>query len=55
MASHQQPLDYKPNALPTVLRQLMCRVGFKLLLFLYSAIKATILHVIASCMHNTFI
>ena len=38
MGSNQRPLDYRPSALPTKLRRLICRVEFKLLLILYSAI-----------------
>ena len=30
--SNQRPLDSKPNAFPTELGGLICRVGFKLLL-----------------------
>ena len=42
------------NALPTVLPRKICEVGFK-----HSTIHrysiATMLHVIASCLHNNFI
>ena len=46
MGSNQQPLDSKPNALPTELRRGICGVGFKLLLC--SALYiATMLHLTA--------
>ena len=48
MGSNPQPLDSKPNSLPTELRREICGARFKLLM--YSAIVATMLHVIASCM-----
>ena len=37
MGSNERPLDFKPNALPTELGVLICRVGFNFFL-LYSAI-----------------
>ena len=45
---------YSPNALPTALPRKICKVGFKhCTVHRYS--KSTMLHVIASCMHNNFI
>ena len=50
----QQPLDSKSNALPTALPRKICEVEFKhCTVHRYSI--ATMLHVIASCMHNNSI
>ena len=52
VGSNQQPFDYIPKTLQAELRRLMYKVGFKLLLILYSAIYiATML----SVMYNSFI
>ena len=48
------PLDSKSNALSTTLPREICEAGFKhCSVHRYSI--ATMLHVIASCMHNNFI
>ena len=48
MGSNKQPLDSKPNALPTELRWEICGVRYKLLLFsaIYITV-ATMLHLTA--------